>query len=150
MCKNGRNKRSAGAYAGEEGEVGERAVIEQTVFVLRDAVTNLLGRVDCWGRALEAVEVVELRRWHRVAHPVQKLLVRDDPNILLLLCPVQKLVHHFDGRVRRSDTRIISLSHGREVGVRVIERRSADGTYRQMNGVRVQADWLPRRIKLWS
>ena len=75
-------------YASVEGEVRECAVVEQAVFVLRDTIADLHGRVDLWRRALEAVERVELRGWHRVAHPVQKLQVRNDPYVLLLLSPV--------------------------------------------------------------
>ena len=91
------------AVAGPEGSVGERTVLEQTVFVRGHAVANLLG--DRGGAALERLEAIKLRDRNRVHDPLQQLPGRNDPNILLLLSPVEELVDHVDRAVRDGSTR---------------------------------------------
>ena len=62
------------AYAGVEREVGESAVVQKSGLVLRNAATDLGRWVHLRRRAPEGVEVVELRRRHGMANPVEELL----------------------------------------------------------------------------
>jgi hypothetical protein len=66
------------AVAGHEGEVGEAAVLEETLLLVRHAVADVV--LDVRGRALEAVEVVEVGDLRRALHPLEQLLIGDDPD----------------------------------------------------------------------
>lgn len=77
-CDNRNEERRA--YASVEWEVRECAVTQKPVLVLRDAVADLERSVDLRGCALEGLYLVELRDGHGVSHPVEELLVGDDPD----------------------------------------------------------------------
>ena len=62
-----------GTHASEEGKVRERAVTQETGFVLGNTVADLLARVDLGGRASEGRQVIQLRSGNRVADPVEQL-----------------------------------------------------------------------------
>lgn len=71
--------KSVRTHAGVEREIRERAVREQTIFVLRNSVAYLGIRVHLWCRTFERGEVAELRYRDWVSYPFQELKVRNDP-----------------------------------------------------------------------
>ena len=63
------------AYAGVKWKIRERTDLDKAGFILRYTVANLLTRVDLGGRALEAIDRVELRDRNGIADPIKELLV---------------------------------------------------------------------------
>lgn len=67
-------------YASMERRIGKRARLEKAVLVLFDSVTDLLGRIDLWYRAVQRRKRVELGNRHGMTDPIEELLVRHDPD----------------------------------------------------------------------
>jgi hypothetical protein len=74
-----------------------------------------------WYATLERLDSAKLRDRDRMANPVKKLFHRDDPDIWLLLGPVEEVIHALDSSSWRSDSWIVGS---------------------QMNRVCVDAEWL--------
>lgn len=53
---------------------------QQTLLVLRNTIADLQRGVNLRFGAFEWTKVVKLRNRHRIAHPGEKLLRRNDPN----------------------------------------------------------------------
>jgi hypothetical protein len=105
-------------HASEEREVGEVTLLQETRLILRNTIAYLKRRINLRSGALQRLEGIELRDRHGVLDPSKKLLVRNDPNILLLLDPIQELIYHLDSAIGWANTRISGLYMTRSVEIK--------------------------------
>lgn len=147
-CLEALKRRSEGklTVTGLEWVFAEGALEQKSILVSSKSVADLEIVRKRGRRTLERVALTEIGNGLGIPDPVEELATADDPDIVLRLSPVEKVVDDFD----QTDTRRAESEQGpvklsrqwREapgVDVRVIQARISG---REMNGMREEPEGL--------